>query len=72
MNNAAANATVTCDAACWTALLDGAAPAAKYTVRDLWAKTEDTVVTTADAGFSYGASVTPAGGSRLFRVSAAK
>ena len=72
VNNAAANATVTCDAACWASLLEGATPAAKYTVRDLWAKTEATVDTTPEAGFSYSAGVTPTGGSRLFRVSAAK
>ena len=35
VNNANATATVACDAACFTALLDGATPAAKYTVKDL-------------------------------------
>eukprot|EP01047_Picozoa_sp_COSAG01_P030327 COSAG01_NODE_2111_length_8407_cov_2.098700_2_plen_151_part_00 len=71
VNNGAANATVTCDAECWKLLLDGAPPAAKYTLRDLWSHADVAVVTTTpQAGFSFAATVTPNGGSRLFRARA--
>ena len=72
VNNGNNTATVACDAACFTSLLDGAKPAAKYTVKDLWSKTEETVVLAADsaAGFSYSTSVPTQGASRLFNVTA--
>lgn len=72
VNNGNKTVTVGCDKQCFTALLDGAAPAARYTVKDLWSKSEDTVVLTNDAaiGFSYSTSVPPQGGSRIFKVTA--
>jgi hypothetical protein len=43
-------------------------------VKDLWSKSEETVVLSGDdaaAGFSYSASVPPQGASRIFKVTAA-
>ena len=71
VNNGNKTATVACDAACFTALLDGATPAAKYTVTDLWSKSEETVIATDAVGFRYSTSVPPQGASRIFKVTAA-
>ena len=73
VNNGNETTTVGCDAACFTKLLDGATPATKYTVKDLWSKLEDTVLPDAEAavGFSYSTSVPPQGGSRIFKFTAA-
>lgn len=73
VNNGNKTATVACDAACFADLLAGATPAAKYIVKDLWSKTEETVALAADAsvGFTYSTSVPPQGASRIFKVTAA-
>jgi hypothetical protein len=85
VNNGNKTAEIACDAACFTALLDGAKPASKYTVTDLWSKEVETVEVTASSptaaavaegegdgvGFSYSASVGPQGLSRIFKVTEA-
>lgn len=71
VNNGNKTATIECDSACFTALLDGATASPKYTVKDLWSKAVEEVSAVADAGFSYSAAVPPLGGSRIFKVTAA-
>ena len=84
VNNGNKTAEIACDAACFTALLDGAKPVAKYAVTDLWSKEVETVevitssptaaVAAEDGdgvGFSYSASVGPRGLSRIFKVTEA-
>jgi hypothetical protein len=63
----AANSTVTCNASCFAALLNGSAPTA-LKVRDLWLHSD---VATLTAPFSWSASVLGGGAAAAFRLSPA-
>ena len=66
-NNVNGAANVTCDTACFGALLNGTTPAS-LKVRDLWLHT---TVATLTPPFSFSAVVNGSGGAQAFRLSPA-
>lgn len=68
VNNANETQSIECNAACFAAM---GAIAPKFTVKDLWTKQVEIVEADPQFGFIYRASVSPMGGSRIFKVSVA-